>query len=158
MTGNRFILLAAFCSLICAVFGLISCGSDEVNFSNPPGTGELAGEATYTGTLGQVDDDHRIWLECYLFSDVSMEGVTWLRAVLNANPGSYTFFSVKPGDYHCIVGFDADGNGEIDDGDPYEIYDDVFILDGSSTKITVAGDDRQIVNIQFDDSHLLQSP
>jgi hypothetical protein len=110
--------------------------------------GFAGGTATYDGSMGTVDEDNPIIVEAFL--NPYLTGGSFPNGAFSN--GAFYQGITGYGDYYLRAYYDANGNSQIDEGEPFTIYD------GKSTPpadvVTVLNNVPKAINFIFDDTNL----
>lgn len=115
--------------------------------------GKLKVTVEYTGQLGAVDKEHRIWIWVFDTPNISAEATPLTVGALSENKGSYQF-ALLPKQVYIAAAFDNrggyDGNSAPPaPGTPLTIHGGA--APGTAAPIATGGDDAA-VKITFDDT------
>jgi len=129
---------------------------DEDNWHDEPSSASTINVTlNYTGS-GTVDDSHKIYV--HGFNDLSEFNDTdeWMPETTGTNGSAVSIQDYDGLFTNVAVFYDADGNGKLSDGDPYEIYSNSSIGEDPTT-LTLSDGSVTDISMSFDDSRIFRT-
>ncbi|MBI1814773.1 MAG: hypothetical protein HYR72_07335 [Deltaproteobacteria bacterium] len=116
----------------------------------------VAGTVTYSGTLGQIDSNHKLIVQRFVDPALTQSPDRDQEAELDSNGGRYDFIGdLVIGTYYLMAFFDVNGNFQYDLGEPFEIYNN---KNAPPANAVVSGPDTTNINFNFADENAGPSP
>lgn len=142
--------VAKACAVVAALVGLAGAGRAQ---ESPGEAGRLKVKVEYTGQLGSVDKEHKIWVWLFDTPNITPEATPIAVAALSENKASYQFLSL-PKVVYVAAAFDNrggyDGNtAPPPSGTPLTIFGGA--TPGMATAVPTGADDAAVA-VTFDDA------